>query len=1080
MQTCPGCGEENPDRFRLCGYCSSVLAALVPSQEVRKTVTVVLCNLKGSAELADRLDSEALREVLTLYFAAMKPVLERHGGTIEKYIGDVIMAVFGLPRLHEDDALRAVRAAVRMREALADLNVTLRAGYGVILENRTGISTGEVVTGDGGGSPRLATGDTVNVASQLEQAAPPGEILIGESTYRVVREAVEVVPAEPLELTDEPESVPVYLLLSVTAGARSAGSAGRPLVGRAREIAALSTEFRCAVAEPRGRLVTVLGEAGVGKSRLVEEFVRSIVGQAAVLRGRCLSYGDGITFFPLAEVLRQAAGIVPEDSEEGARIKLKACFGEQLADATSRIESVMGLSQHPYGQDELFWAVRAVLEELARRRPLVVVFDDVHWAEPTFLDLIESTLDASLGAPLLLVCAARHELHEDRPGFAAGRPAASRIELGQLSNEECGLVVRNFLGEAGLPGPLEQRIFDLAKGNPLFVEQMLSMLIDDELLGEHEGRWVFSGAAEAVSIPETVSSLLGARLDRLGPSELAVVELASVIGLEFSSGAVSALAGQGDTRIDLEPALAALCRKQLIRAEPGAAGDFRFSHILVRDTAYARLLKRTRARLHERFAAWLTDMFRSRLAEYEEILGYHLEQSVRYRAELRPVDDAGRWLGAEASRHLSSAGRRALARGDMPAAASLLQRAAALLGENDPARALLLLDAGEAAGDLGELERAGSLLTQAADQAVSAGDIGTARAAALAFLQLRYATDARAVQENVAELVEQQIPELEAMGDDRALVRAFRLLTYVHGTKFRFADAAAAAERTIRHATAAGDEVTARRFLGSLAMSALYGPMPVPEAIAACEEVLTRAQDDRKARALTELAIGHLEAMRGDFERARVLYRRSRASLEEFGYHLMAALTSLDSAAIELLAGDLAAAESELRADYRRLEEMGERNYISTTAGLLADVLYQQGRYDESAEFARICEQLASPDDVASQFHWRCVRGKLRAREGAFDEAGTLLSAATALIETSDQLDFQGSGLLDFAEVLDLSGAPADAAALSERAAVLFERKGNSISALKARQLAERLLSQANRAAAAGRDQAPRDRPPAA
>jgi predicted ATPase len=679
----------------------------------------------------------------------------------------------------------------------------------------------------------------------------------------------------------------------------------------------------------------VLGEAGVGKSRLVEEFVRRIAGQAAVLRGRCLSYGDGITFFPLAEVLRRAAGIVPEDNEQDARIKLKSCFGEQLADATSRIESVMGLSQHPYGQDELFWAVRAVLQELARRRPLVVVFDDVHWAEPTFLDLIEGIVDAALNVPLLVVCAARDELRQDRPGFAAGRRAASQIELGELSQEDCGLVVRNFLGEAVLARPLEQRILGLAEGNPLFVEQMLSMLIDDGLLHERAGRWIFSGAAEAVSIPGNILSLLGARLDRLMPSELGIVELASVIGLEFSSDAVSALAGEGDTRIDLGRPLAALCTKQLMsRAEPGAADDFRFTHILVRDTAYARLPKRTRARLHERFAAWLSDTFRARPAEYEEILGYHLEQSFRYRAELGPVDEAGRRLGDQASRYLTSVGRRALAHGDMPAAANLLHRAAALLGERDPARALLLLDAGE--------------------------------------------------------------------------------------------------------------------------------------------EVLTRARDDRKARALAELAIGQLEAMRGDFDRARLLYCRSRASLEESGYLFAAALTSLNSSVIELLADDIAAAESELRKDYRRLEEMGERNYISTTAGLLAEVLYRQGRYEESAEFAGICEHLASPGDVASQFHWRCVRGKLKARQGEIGQAEALLSAATALIEPSDQLDLQGNGLLDFAEIRELSGAPSDAAALSERAAELFERKGNTVSAVKARQLTERLLSQADRAAVGG-DQAPRD-----
>jgi len=1068
VQRCPGCGEENPDRFRLCGYCGTVLVAAQPppQEEVRKTVTIVFCDLKDSTALGDRLDSEALREVLALYFSAMKPVLEGHGGTIEKYIGDAIMAVFGLPRMHEDDAQRAVRAAARMREALAELNVTVRADFGVTLQNRTGVNTGEVVTGDTGASQRLATGDVVNVAARLEQAAPAGEVLIGESTYRLVRDAVEVVPVEPLQLKGKPEPVLAYRLISVTEGARSTRPADLALVGRAREIAALDAELRRSIAGPECRLVTLLGEAGVGKSRLIGEFVRSIADEAVVLQSRCLSYGDGITYWPLAEVFRQAAGIVPEDGEDDARAKLASHLGERLAEATSRIESVMGLSKQQYGKDELFWAVRAVLQELVRRRPLVVIFDDIHWAEPTFLDFIEQLLDAALGVPLLLVCATRHELREDRPGFAAGRRAASQIELGELSREESGLVVRNLLGEASLPGLLGRRILRLAGGNPLFIEQMLSMLIDDELLREQAGRWVFSGAAEDVSVPGTVAALLGTRLDRLGPVERRVVESASVIGLEFSSGAVSVLVQDSVARIDLEHPLATLCNKQLIRrAQPGTADDFHFSHILVRDTAYARLLKRTRARLHERFAAWLADTAGSRVAEYEEILGYHLEQSFRYRAEFGPVDDHGRQLGAEASRHLSSAGRRALARGDLPAAANLLQRAAELLGEEDPARALLLLDAGEAAVDIGELERAESMMSEAVDRALSADETGIARAAALALLQLRYTTDAHALQQSIGreksmvELVELEIPELEAMGDDRALVRAFRLLTYVHWTGGRFADAAAAAERTIRHATAAGDEVTARRFLGSLAISALYGPMPVPEAIATCEEVLARAADDRKARALAEVAIGQLEAMRGDFDRARLLYRRSRASLEEFGYLLSAALTSLHSSAIELLAGDLAAAESELRADYRRLEEMGERNYISTTAGLLGDVLYRQGQFEESAEFAGACEHLASPDDVASQFHWRCVRGKLRAKQGAIDEAEALLSAATALIETSDQLDLQGNGLLDFAEVCELAGAPADAAALSVRAAMLFERKGNVVSALGARQLAERLRS---------------------
>jgi class 3 adenylate cyclase len=1067
---CPGCGEENPDRFRLCGYCGSVLAVQHSPREVRKTVTVVFCDLKGSTELADRLDPEAVREVLALYFSAMKPVLERHGGMIEKYIGDAIMAVFGLPRMHEDDALRAVRAAAEMRAALEDLNVTLRGEFGVTLENRTGVNTGEVVTSDSSGSQRLATGDTVNVAARLEQAAPAGEVLVGRSTYQLVRGAAEAVPVEPLTLKGKPEPVPAYRLLSVTVGAQSTRAADQPLVGRARELAALNAEFRRSVAGPQCRLVTLLGEAGVGKSRLIEEFARGLTGNVTVLRGRCLSYGEGITFWPLAEVLRQAAGIVPDDSDEDAHIKLKNCLGEELADATSRIESGMGLSADSYGKNELFWGVRVALQELAERGPLVLVFDDIHWAEATFLELIEDILDASHSVPILLVCTARRELQEDRPDFAAGRGTASQIALSELSREESGLVMGNLLGEASLPAPLERRILGLAGGNPLFVEQMLSMLIDDGLLAKQAGRWIFSGAAAAVPVPGNVSSLLGARLDRLNPAELRVVESASVIGLEFSRDAVLALLQDSDIGTGLEPALAGLCGKQLIRtAQPGEADDFRFSHNLVRDAAYARLLKRTRARLHERFAAWLAGSVGSRVVEYEEILGYHLEQSFRYRAELGPVDDRGRLLGAEASQHLSSAGHRALTRGDLSAAANLLQRAAALLGEEDPVRALLLLDVGEAVADIGELERAESVLTEAVDSALSADDTGIARAAALALLQLRYTTDAHGLQEsmgkheNMVELVELEIPDLEATGNDRALARAFALLTYVHWTGSRFADAAAAAERTIWHATAAGDEVTARRFLSSLAISALYGPMPVPQAIATCEEVLRRAEDDRKVKARAELAIGQLEAMRGDFERARLLYRRSRASLDELGCFFLAALTSLTSSVVEVLAGDLAAAESELRTDYGRLEEMGERNYISTTAGLLADVLYRQGRFDESAELTGVCERLASSDDVASQFLWRCVRGKLKAQGGAFGEAESLLAAAMALIETSDQLDLQGYGLLDFCEVRELAGAPAEAASLSEQAAGLFERKGNAVAAAMARQLAGRLLREGDR-----------------
>lgn len=1060
MQRCPACNEENPDRFRLCGYCGTTLAPPAAPEEVRKVVTVVFCDLQGSTSLGERLDSESLREVLAVYFSAMKVVLERHGGTVEKYIGDAIMAVFGLPQMHEDDALRAVRAAFEMPIALAEVNLELQAGWGVTLVNRTGVNTGEVVAGDSTTGQRLATGDTVNVAARLEQAAPPTGVLLGESTYRLVRDAVEVEPVETLELKGKSEHVPAYRLISVEGGEAISRRVDLPMVGRHHELGLILATFAESKERSACRLVTILGSAGLGKSRLVEELVREVGETATVLRGRCLPYGEGITFWPVAEVVRRAAGIVNEDGEQGARAKLWSLLGSEEAEAADRIASMIGLSPNAYDKDELLWSIGRLFEVLARRNPLVIVFDDIHWAEATFLDLVEHVLDAALSVPLLLVCAARHELLEERPNWAEGRGASRRVELRELSADEGAIVVRNLLGEGRLPDSLEARILEIAGGNPLFVEQMLSMLIDEGAITESDGRMVFTGASESVHVPPNVSSLLASRLDRLSPIERTVAQRAAVIGLDFFPGALRALASDEDRAVDLAPPLSALCRKHLVRRAESSFGSeetYQFSHILVRDAAYERLLKRTRARLHERFALWLVDLAGARIQEHEEIVGYHLEQAFRYHVELGSVDEDGRALGIRASSHLGSAGRRAFARGDMPAAANLLYRAAALLGDDSPDRARLLLDAGEALTEIGELARAEAALSEAVERASARGDAAIKHAAELARLQLRYTTDAQSTEESVVEAVERQIPLLEAAGYDYSLARAWRLLTYVHWTATRFGSAAEAAERTIRHATAAGDTIMARRFLGSLAISVLYGPTPVIEAIDYCEDVLIRAGDDRKAKALAELALAHLEAMRGDFGRARLLYRRSRASLEEFGWRLFAALTSLDSAFVEILAGDLDAAERELRNDYAALQQMGERNYISTTAALLADVRYRQGSYEDADRFARVCEDVASSDDVASQFLWRCVRGKLLAEQGSHDDAEASLQEALGLIEPSDQLDWKGNGLMDLAEVRRIANRNTEAAAAAEQAAELFSKKGNVVSAARATELAATL-----------------------
>jgi class 3 adenylate cyclase len=592
MQVCPACGEENPPKFRLCGYCGTPLTPVLPHQEVRKTVTIVFSDLKGSTSLGEALDSESLREVMTRYFDAMSAELERHGGTIEKFIGDAVMAVFGLPKLHEDDALRAVRAAAGMQRALEELNDDLERRYGVRLVNRTGVNTGEVVAGDPTGGQRLVTGDAVNVAARLEQAAGACEVLLGELTHRLVRDFVDAEAVEPLELKGKSQRVAAYRLTAVRADGSGRGRREGALVGRADELEQLTGAYDDVVAERRCKLVTIVGEPGVGKSRLVQELASAVERDALVLRGRCLPYGDGITFWPLLEAVRQAAGIAERDSAEEARTKLAALTRES-GEVTDRVAAAIGLSPAPFAVEELFWGVRKLFEELARRRPLVVVFEDLHWAEATFLHLVEHLFDTTEDAPLLLLCLTRHELVERLPDWGT-QPGSVRIELEPLSGAGSAELVENLLGDAGLDEQVRAQIVTAADGNPLFVEQLLSMMIDEGYLRREDGRWAPAVEIGRLAVPPTIQALLASRLDHLEPNERAVVEPASVVGYEFQADAVRYLEPE-PLRDELPAHLAALTEKQLVRPDLSRPIDeegYRFRHILIRDTAYERLLKR--------------------------------------------------------------------------------------------------------------------------------------------------------------------------------------------------------------------------------------------------------------------------------------------------------------------------------------------------------------------------------------------------------------------------------------------------------------------------------------------------------
>jgi class 3 adenylate cyclase/tetratricopeptide (TPR) repeat protein len=1048
---CTNCGEENPDRFRLCGFCGTPLEGTLPTHEVRKTVTIVFSDLKGSTDLGERLDSESLREVLTRYFEEMRTVLEDHGGRVEKYIGDAVMAVFGLPTLHEDDALRAVRAAHEMQHALTRLNDELERGWGVRLTNRTGVNTGEVVAGDPVAGQRLVTGDAVNVAARLEQAAPALEVLVGESTYRLVRDAVEVEPVEPLELKGKSERVPAYRLLGVKPPEEERGVASVRLVGRDRELGALLGGLEEAVKSRSLRLVTVLGDAGVGKTRLVEELTRRVTPDATVLRGRCLSYGRGITFWPVVEIVKQAAGIPEDEPPELAVERVRALTGDN--EVAERIAAAVGLSGANFELDELFWGVRKLVERVASDRPLVLILEDLHWAELTFLDLVEHLVERVEDRPVLVLCVARPELEEIRPEW----DARARVVLGPLTAEASTNVIRDLLAGADLDTNVERRVIETAGGNPLFVRQLLSMLIDDGRLRRENGGWVAAADVSELEMPPTINALLAARLDLLTREERAVIEPAAVVGSVFPRDAVAALVPDL-LRPAVDGHLDALVRRHLVDREDDST--YAFHHVLIREAAYNGLLKRTRATLHESFADWAEELNRERDRgmEYEEILGYHLEQAHRYLGELGPLDDHGRELGMRAAERLTSAGRRAFARNDMAAAASLLRRSVDLLPERDERRLRLLPDLGEAMTETGELAWAELFLTEAVEAAEEIGDERLAAEAGLALLlQRRHAERLDRWTSTLLDEAERAIAIFEPLRDHRALARTWRLIMNAHGVASRFDDAARAAARAGDHARLAGDARQQARAASGYAQASLHGATPVDEAIARCEELLEDAAGDKRLEGLVLCLLAPMLAMRGEFDAARDHYARGRALLDEIGEKLIAASTTFNATTVELLAGNAPAAEAELRREYDRLERLGETYARPTVAAYLAVALAGQGRFDEAESFTAIAEELATADDVVSQALWRSVRARVLAHDERFDEAVVLADEAVELLATTDGLVKHADALLVLAGVLALAGRVEEAEDAGAEALALYERKGNAVSARAARDVLARL-----------------------
>ena len=679
MITCPSCGQENPDGFRLCGMCGAALTSTAaPAREERKVVTVLFCDLVGFTARSEQLDPEEVRAVLRPYHDRVRSELERHGGTVEKFIGDAVMALFGAPTAHEDDPERAIRAALAIRDFAVDEG----------LELRVGVTTGEALVSLGASTSEgegMASGDVVNTAARLQSAAPVNGILADETTYRATRQTIEHREAPSIDAKGKAEPIAVWEAVAARSrfGVDVTHHARAELVGREQELGFLRDAFLRARTTRTPQLVTLLAVPGMGKSRLVYELMRIVDADPELItwrQGRCLAYGDGIAFWALAEVVKAQAGISDRDTEGEAAEKLHSAIEDAFEDSgdarwvESHLRPLVGLeTETGLGGDrrgEAFAAWRRFLEVLAEQRLLVLVLEDLHWADEGLLDFVDELVDWLSGVPLLVVCSARPELLERRPGWGGGKLNASTIGLSPLSSEQTALLISRVLERSLLPAEIQQTLLERSEGNPLYAEQFAQLYLE-------------RGSAEDMPMPETLQGIVAARLDGLSADEKAALQDASVIGKVFWTGAL-----RRDER-DATAFLHSLERKGFLtrqrRSSVESEGEWAFAHMLLRDVAYGQIPRADRAHKHRETANWIESL--GRPDDHAELLAFH------WRSALELTRVAGQdtaELLTPTRLALRAAGDRAFSVNAYPTAATYYGEALALWPETDEERPHLL------------------------------------------------------------------------------------------------------------------------------------------------------------------------------------------------------------------------------------------------------------------------------------------------------------------------------------------------------------------------------------------------------
>jgi class 3 adenylate cyclase/tetratricopeptide (TPR) repeat protein len=1013
---CASCLLPVPADARFCPHCGTAVAAPVAPRELRKTVTVLFCDMADSTALSGRLDPESLREVMVRYFALMRECLERHGGTVEKFIGDAVVAVFGVPLLHEDDAPRALSAAAEMVSAMDSLNEELRRLIGVEIGIRVGVNTGEVVVAaDATSGQVLASGEAMNIAARLQQHAAPGQVILGPETRMLAERDGVFASVGDLTLKGVAQPVPAWRLVRLRSAAASrAGYAGRPFIGRESEMSRLERLLRRSVDEGSCGVVMLHGEPGVGKSRLAAEFAALAAdGDALIGIARCQPYGEGTPVRALGEALGQIVVAALDRGLVGAGTEAEA--RPDFAEALGYLRASLLRDGSPGDQPgQLAWAVTEVLQGIAHQQPVLLVLDEFHAGKPFLAYLISQVASRVSEGAVLIVCVGRSE--EESPPWGAGIPGAIPLHLGPMGTDDARLMIAGLNELVPHHASLTEQIVERAGGNPFFIEQLAD-------IASHAG---------TDTLPPTVRSVIGARLDLLRPREHDVLLRAAVPGVRFSVPELSVLL-VADPAVSEPPdqALGALASRHLIMAER-PADTYRFSGMLIREVAYSTLSKRARLRYHEALATWYQDQ-----PHASDQTGLHLGRAYRLAAELRPADPTVARLRAAAAAALTTAGTIALRGSDLHWAGDLLAQAIELHDEDSREWVAVGVKLAEARLLLGTDPHAPQTLTDLAAQASESGDRLTAAHACLLLAALELPGPS-AVADAMA-----TVPLFEAAGDELGLSRAWLRVAQLRQLGGRYEEAEDLLRRALRHALRSGAELELAGVIGGLATSLWRGPVPVDAAVAGCQRLISEHGAGRRAvRATVNCPHAVLLAYQGEHEAARELVRASIRIISELGHAYGAAAMAIFAATVEGLAGRWEVAGELLSDAIEASRVHGDVRMHGTATAGLARALLEQGKDGPAGDLA---DAIALTGDPFLDAETNGVQARALARRGDASQALLQIELARGAAAATDSTACQATAELDRAHVLRSLGDPAAAMAAATSAGRLFRAKGHQV-----------------------------------